>query len=223
MAKLPQIVETREQKPEAVVIPRPKMKTAAFDIAGTAPLVMCRFSAKAAEQMIAQQQSGEQKRKGGKREPRNFEQMYQDAQHFSTEGWVGIPAAAFRKGMISACRVVGFKMTQAKLCVFVEADGFDKVDGTALVRLTRGKAEKHMMPGRNADGGVDIRCRAMFREWAATVRVTYDADQFSLTDVASLLMRVGLQVGVGEGRHDSRNSAGMGWGTFQLTNEGKAL
>jgi len=27
---------------------------------------------------------------------------------------------------------------------------------------------------------------------------------------------VGLQVGIGEGRPDSRDSAGLGWGTFKL-------
>jgi hypothetical protein len=31
-------------------------------------------------------------------------------------------------------------------------------------------------------------------------------------------MRVGIQVGICEGRPDSKNSAGMGWGTFKLVN-----
>ena len=35
-------------------------------------------------------------------------------------------------------------------------------------------------------------------------------------DVTNLLMRVGQQVGIGEGRPDSKNSAGMGWGTFNV-------
>lgn len=59
----------------------------------------------------------------------------------------------------------------------------------------------------------------MWEEWAADVRIRYDADQFSLTDVSNLISRVGSQVGVGEGRPDSKNSAGMGWGTFRLANE----
>jgi hypothetical protein len=28
--------------------------------------------------------------------------------------------------------------------------------------------------------------------------------------------RVGAQVGIGEGRPDSKNSTGMGWGTFEI-------
>jgi hypothetical protein len=52
--------------------------------------------------------------------------------------------------------------------------------------------------------------------WSAKVRVTFDLDQFSLQDVGNLMMRVGRQVGIGEGRPDSRNSAGMGWGLFDI-------
>jgi hypothetical protein len=66
---------------------------------------------------------------------------------------------------------------------------------------------------------MDIRIRPRFREWRCTVQVVFDNDQFSHTDIANLLARAGLQVGVGEGRPDSRNSAGMGWGIFTI--EGK--
>ena len=46
--------------------------------------------------------------------------------------------------------------------------------------------------------------------------IRWDADQFTLDDVTNLLSRVGLQVGIGEGRPDSKNSAGMGWGLFEI-------
>ena len=57
----------------------------------------------------------------------------------------------------------------------------------------------------------------MWREWSAKVRIKFDADLFTTTDVANLLMRVGMQVGVCEGRPDSKNSVGMGWGTFEVS------
>jgi hypothetical protein len=57
----------------------------------------------------------------------------------------------------------------------------------------------------------------MWREgWEAKLRIRYDADQFSLSDVSNLLARAGMQVGVGEGRPDSKDSAGLGWGLFSL-------
>ena len=70
---------------------------------------------------------------------------------------------------------------------------------------------------RNATGVVDIRSRPMWDEWEADVRIRFDADQFSLTDITNLLSRVGAQVGIGEGRPDSKSSAGMGWGMFRLS------
>jgi hypothetical protein len=35
-------------------------------------------------------------------------------------------------------------------------------------------------------------------------------------DIVNLISRVGLQVGVGEGRPDSKQSAGLGFGLFQI-------
>ena len=108
-------------------------------------------------------------------------------------------------------------MTLAKLSSFVEADGFDREDGTPLVRIIGGDYRSVTHHVRNATGVVDIRSRPMWDEWEADVRIRFDADQFSLTDITNLLSRVGAQVGIGEGRPDSKSSAGMGWGMFRLS------
>jgi hypothetical protein len=113
---------------------------------------------------------------------------------------------------------VGFKMTLAKLSVFIEADGFDAIDGVPLVKI-EGEPERLEMVTRNANTQPDIRVRPMWREWSVRLLVTYDEAQFSREDVTNLLSRVGKQVGIGEGRHDSKKSAGMGWGTFAITNQ----
>lgn len=200
---------------EAVTVKPPNMKTAEFRIVGTAPYVQCRFSQKAIEQIRATQAAGGTAKSKKTREPKDFDGMYEQAKHLMEDGRCGIPAGAFRQAMISACRLIGFKMTLAKLAVFVEADGFDKVDGTPLIAID-GKPEKHEMMGRNDNGSVDLRVRAMFRKWGAKVRITFDADTFTLPDISNLLSRVGMQVGIGEGRPDSRNSAGLGWGLFKI-------
>jgi hypothetical protein len=132
------------------------------------------------------------------------------------DGSPGIPASAFRAAMIDACRLVGFKMTEAKMSVFVQADGFDADDGTPLVRFSGGEPEMTQFTVRNATGVADVRVRPMWRRWEAILRIQYDADQFKEADVLNLLLRAGLQVGVGEGRPFSKKSAGMGWGTFTI-------
>ena len=199
----------------------PNFEEAEFRIIGTTPLVLNAFSAKAREQIKAKMASGQRANKERKREPKDFMAAYEGALHRSTEGWLGIPASAFRAAMISACRIVGFKMTVAKLALFVEPDGFDAVDGTPLVRITKGEPRYVEHVVRNETGVVDIRPRPMWDPgWEARVRIRWDSDQFSADDVANLLLRAGLQVGIGEGRPDSPNSAGMGWGLFKVAGPG---
>ncbi len=200
----------------AIVSIRPaNLQTAQFKIRGTAPLVQARFSEKAKAAMMAKMEMGSTANKSRAKPARDFDEDMKNAMHISEEGWQGIPAGAFRNAMISACRLVGFKMTLAKLSVFVIADGFDRVDGIPLVRFD-GTPERHEMAARVGIDGTDIRIRPMWRHWTATVNVRFDADQFTTTDIANLMQRVGMQVGIGEGRPDSRSSAGLGWGVFEL-------
>ncbi len=214
-ANLTAVSSAPSQNKQTVQIAAPKLRTAEFKLIGTSPFVQLRFSQKAMNSMMDKMKGGSQSKSKKVREARDFDDDFLQAQHVSLEGWTGIPAGAFRSAMISACRLVGFKMTLAKLSVFIESDGIDKVDGVPLVKII-GKPEKNVMAVRNATGVADIRCRPMWKEWSIKLRVKYDEDQFSLQDVSNLLSRVGQQVGLGEGRHDSRMSSGLGWGCFKL-------
>ena len=200
-----------------VTITAPNFQVATFQIEGSAPYVQHRFWKKA--DLIAAHTAGKKAAGKNKKEPRDFTKEFKEAQYLADEGWNGIPASCFRSAMISACRLVGFKMTHAKLSVFVDADGYDP-DGTPLIKI-EGTPEQNISAVRNATGVVDMRARPMWKKWGARVRVKFDADQFSLDDVSNLMMRVGEQVGIGEGRPDSKSSHGTGWGTFQLVAERK--
>lgn len=198
-----------------VTIDPPKFETIEVSIRGVSPYVQNKFSRKARQQMMDKQRLGDQAKKSRKREAKDFEQTYKDAMHISRDGWSGIPAPSFRNALISACRIVGFKMTLAKLSVFIEADGFDADDGSPLVKI-HGKPRVHEAFVRNETGVADVRWRPMWEQWGAKVRIRYDSNQFSASDVVNLLHRAGMQVGIGEGRPDSKNSAGMGWGMFTI-------
>lgn len=203
------------QEKRTVVIAAPQFETAAIKIVGCAPYVQHKFSEKARKKIEEKQRAGSQAKKGRAREARDFEADYEAAKHISREGWCGIPAPAFRNACISACRIVGFKMTMAKLSIFVEADGFDRDDGTPLVKII-GDPRPHEALVRNETGVVDIRWRPMWEQWSAIVRLRWDASQFSAQDVINLIARAGMQVGVGEGRPDSKNSTGLGWGLWEV-------
>jgi len=199
-----------------VAITPPNFQHLAINLRGTTPLVINRFSAKAMETIRRTQEAGSTARSRKTRESKDFDALFEGAKHISDDGWEGIHAAAFRNGAISACRACGFKMTHAKLAFMVMQDGFDRVDGAPLVRLTEGVAEQWVAPVRNKTGVVDLRCRPMYREWAATLRIRFDAGMLTANDVVNLIARVGLQVGIGEGRPDSKESAGLGYGLFEV-------
>jgi hypothetical protein len=204
----------------AVINPANIIRTT-IKIRGTAPFVQNKFSHKARQKMMdAMSTPAAAKKSKTAREPRNYEDDFIQAQHISVAGWNGIPCPAFRAAMIDACRTVGLVMTKAKMSVFVLPDGFDKDDGTPLVKLIAGAPEKTESLVRNDNGGADIRIRPMWREWEADVTLDFDADMITPDSVINLLDRAGRQVGIGEGRPFSKNSVGQGWGTFTVVSEG---
>lgn len=208
-----------KQTTTSVQIAPPNIKTAVFKIEGTAPLVIHRFSAKAKNGMLDKMKEGSVAKKGKKREALDTDAAFNQARYVSKEGWDGFNAASIRCALISACRLVGFKMTLAKLSVFVEAEGRDATEPEiALIRI-HGKPRKTEMVARVETGQAYVTIRPSYDEWSANIRIRFDADQFTVLDLTNLLARAGQQVGIGEGRPDSKNSAGMGWGTFQIKNE----
>lgn len=205
---------------QSVQITAPNIKQAVFEIIGTAPLVIHRFSAKAKNMMLDKMKEGSTAKKGKKREPLDEEATFNASRYISAQGWDGLNAASVRCAMISACRLVGFKMTLAKLSVFVEADGVDKLEPQfQLIRILNAKAKMQQDIARVETGQAYVCIRAAYHDWKAKIRIKFDGDQFTVADISNLLARVGQQVGLGEGRNDSKNSAGMGWGSFQIASE----
>lgn len=203
-------------KIKKVTILPPNFERAVVRIRGTAPYVQNRMSAHAIEAMVQAQLEGTQQRRGKrKRPPKDFDAAYKGAMHISEQGWPGIPCSGLRAAMISACRTVDFAMTRAKLFIFIEADGFDQVDRQPLTRLY-GEPHEFRMAVRLASGSTDIAARPMFDEWHADVKLKWDSDSLSASDIINLLARAGVHVGIGAGRPDSRESAGMGFGTFEV-------
>jgi hypothetical protein len=201
---------------ELVSIKAPNIQTAQIEIEGLTPLVQNKFSKKAKDKMMFNMAAGSTAKSKKTRDARDYDEDFHQAQHISEEGWIGIPAPAFRSAMISACRLVGFQMTKAKLSVFVMHDGIDAEDGTPLVKLKADAPERHEALVRMNFTSTDIRIRPMWRKWGAKVNVQWDADQFTMNDIINLMDRAGMQVGIGEGRPDSKTSTGMGWGQFRV-------
>lgn len=216
------MVTETENKPKTkkIKVTPIKMQSQTFSFHHTAPLCLNRFGAdklrKMAEAMAkTDEEKKKEKAKKPKRPARDYEQEFHDACHLSTEGWFGFPASGIRTGCVDVCRVTELEMVKAKLSIFVVADGYS-MDATPLVKIY-GEPRKSIKPARNSNMSTDLRSRPLWMAWGMQPTIRWDADQFDLVDVANLLVRVGIQVGLGEGRPFSKKSCGIGWGTFDLS------
>lgn len=208
-------------KSESVLIPAPNFQRAEFTIKGVAPLVIHRFSLKTKAEMTLKMQTGKAASSKKNREAKNTDDLYNEARYISKEGWDGFHAGAIRAAMISACRLVNFKMTLAKLSIFVEQDGWDASEPQIPLVRIYGEPTKQEDMARVETGQPYVTVRAAYHNWSAKVKIRWDADQFTVKDISNLLSRVGMQVGLCEGRPDSKNSVGMGWGLFVIEGSAK--
>lgn len=202
-----------------VKVDKPQMQVATFRIRGTAPLVVHRFSHKKKMEMLTKMEKGSagEAKKKKVHAALDKEREFNDARYISPDGWDGFNVAAIRNALIDVCRVCDIKMTLAKMSVFVEPDGRDaKEPQYGLVRILNSKPRLQEDVARVETGQPYVTIRPAYDDWEADLKIKFDTRQFSLDDIGNLLTRVGLQVGLCEGRPFSKNSAGMGWGTFEL-------
>ena len=200
----------------------PNFQVAEFKLEGTAPLVIHRFSAKTKREMTQKMETGKAAASKKQRDAVDLQERFNEARYRGRDAdgteWDGFHAASVRNALISACRLSGHKMTLAKLSLFVHADGNDVLEPQIpLIRIRGCEPVRQEDMARVETGTVYVTVRPAYHNWSALIRVRWDADQFTLDAVKSLLVRVGMQVGIGEGRPDSKNSAGMGWGLFDVT------
>ena len=202
-----------------IVIKAPNVGYLTLRIRGRVPYVQNRFSARAIEGIVEDQEKGGVKTKK-KKPPRDFDAEYQEALHISTEGWYGIPATGLKDAIVRAAKLAGHTMTDIKVSVFVEEDGYDRDGITPLVRIAKGEPHPTMAMVRNQAGVYMPRVRPAWQPgWEAIVTIRYNADVLSADEVANLLAHAGEFVGIGEGRPSSKNSSGMGWGLFKIVTD----
>lgn len=218
---------SREEEGEApehiirrsVVIKPVSFQWAQFKLMGLpdVPLVIHRFSHKTKLEMKIKAEVGKASSSKKQRDPKNSQATFNEARYRSRQGdWDGFHAGSIRNAAISACRLVGFKMTLAKLSIFVEKDGVDKEEPQVpLIRIHADPVRQEDM-ARVETGQPYVTIRPAYFNWWSMVTIRYDSDQFTMEDICNLLMRVGQQVGIGEGRPDSPKSAGLCWGLFDI-------
>jgi hypothetical protein len=177
-------------------------------ITGTSPLIVNRWSEKAVQMMLDSQQSKARTKKDPKDPVANFEA----SKYLLEDGRDGFPSTAFKAAIVFAARLFeGATQVLLKQTVLVIGEGKNQ-----LVPITYPKGGCTMREDTPRIGStVDLRYRAQYWPWSATIKVRVVAGQFDQESILSLVDAAGIG-GIGEWRPTSPKSATGTFGTFEV-------
>lgn len=114
--------------------------------------------------------------------------------YVSSKGWRGIPVYGIRKSLFGACKFEGLTFgTEFKSGMLgIQPDGFDQVEGTPLVRITKGKPRDASEIDEKLKGGI-----VYSKGWEASVVIEFDADMFKPQGVIEIITIAGKEIGLG--------------------------
>jgi hypothetical protein len=211
---------------QPIEVTPPALRVIVFSVQGTSPLMTNAFGPMAFAKVRDGMAMGEVEKKRQERDPkppRDFDALFRDSCHISTEGWCGVPAPGVRNALIDAyCSLTG-KKKPAKQGIFVLPDGYSTNGGMPLLRII-GPDPIRDERSVSQNGGMDIRVRPLWMPgWRMVIRVQFDESQFKPENIANMMHRVGTVLGIGAARPNSVKSAGLGFGLFEIVgDEGSA-
>lgn len=182
-----------------VKIELPQLDIRILDIrlVGDSSLICHKWSEKAKKQMLDKQMGIASAGKELKDPVRDYEESL----YRLPDGGYGFPAIAFKNAAVEACTSLGKSVTKV-----MARQAFHVVG--ELVRIEGEPTMREDMV-RVGMGTADIRYRGEFVDWAATVRVRYNARVLSAEQVVNLFNTAGFAVGVGEWRSEKDGSHGL--------------
>ncbi len=177
-----------------IELPALRIETITLMLVGDSPLIVHAWSEKAKRQMLDKQM----KKATQAKEAKDPEADY-DACFYRTEtGGYGFPAIGVKAAMVSACRFVEMKMTEAR--------GAFHIDAEMLPVIGEPRMREDMV--RVGMGTADIRYRPEFVDWRIPVSVKYNSSVISTEQIANLLNTAGFAIGIGEWRPEKNGSYG---------------
>jgi len=188
-----------------IIISPPKIRELSLRVTGKSGLICHHFGEKSRKQI----QDTQSKVAKGPKEARDPQAEYEGAFYKLENGGYGFPCAGFKKSAIRAAKLLdGVNMTDARQMFFVEADDRDTT-GVDCVRIEHDEApEMRTDTVRLAKGVSDLRYRPEFRNWSCILKMSFDEDLISNSQLVNLFMRAGLQVGVGDWRPEKGGEFG---------------
>jgi hypothetical protein len=176
------------------MLPRPDIQIIEIRIRGLSALISHAWSQKAKEMMLAKQT----KRATAGREAKDPEADFQASLYHHPDGGYGFPSTAFKNAAVRAGTYTDNKMTYLRGAFYVQGD---------MVKI-EGEPRKREDMVRVGMGTADIRYRAEFPTWTATLRVQFNARAISAEQIINLFQVAGFSVGVGDWRPEKDGSFG---------------
>lgn len=196
-----------------IQIARIEARTIRVPIVGTAPIIVHNFSEKSKRQMLESQQGKRKPKENRDPEAEYLSSFYRIKESGSPDKF-GFPITAFKAATIGAARYYGKDVTMTSLRQILFMRGrLTPGDPQQLVEIVgeprmREDVVRLGGPSRSAD----LRYRAEFPNWSATLEVTYVSSSIDEGSVLSLIDAGGLGIGVGEWRPEHRGE----FGTYQV-------
>lgn len=188
---------------KVIQIPPIETKTVKITLIGDTPLLVCKFSEKAKNELDEKHQ----KKAKRAREARDPAAEFKAALYVMSNGKFGIPAAGVKHTAVSACRFVdGVPMTIAKgsFHVLEDSDGLIEIQGDKPV-----VDERIVRVGNFGNKKPMTRYRPRFDNWKISFRVKYNSKVISAEQLMNLYENAGFSVGLCEYRPEKSGNLGM--------------
>lgn len=189
------------------------VRTMFVPIRGLSPLIMHNFTAKSKQQMLDAMQ-GIKKVKTVRKPEEDYEGSFYKIERADGTSGYGFPVLGFKAASVSAARFFdkSITMTTLRQVMFFRGER-SAADVQELVEII-GTPRMREDVVRVGMGTADLRYRAEFEDWSATLQVKYIPSSIDRDSVLAVINAGGFGVGVGEWRPEK---SGMN-GTYQVDN-----
>jgi len=170
----------------AVAPERIDIQRVQLSLVGDSPLISHAWSEKAKKMMLDKQM----KRGTQAKEAKDPERDYEESIYRLADGSCGFPAVAFKAAAVRGAKALGMVMADVRGAFHVNGE---------LVHIVGDPQPREDMV-RVGMGTADIRYRAEFPEWAATLDITYNARSISAEQLVAMFDAGGFGTGIGEWR-----------------------
>ena len=196
-----------------IELPTLNLKVIEVTLIGDTPLISHAWSEKAKKELLGKQMKAA---KPG-REAKDPIEAYEQSLYRIEGGGYGFPSVAFKSAAVTACTsVAGITKVAARQSFHVVGEQTTvrgAFNGSLmrfdLVRILGSEPEMREDMVRIGMGTADIRYRAQFWPWRATVGVRFNANVLSAEQIINLFNTAGFGVGIGEWRSEKDGQHGL--------------